>query len=448
MAAPFVKGISTATKRARSSDSLRPSETPLVSKASKTEERPGVFAIPAFLRQSKAEIIAKFNELNWQEKIRIAQGRSDPESKWVQDSSPHILQRNRYLGVQPWEKSRIHLRVAEGLSDYINASPISLRDPKSGIETNYIATQGPKKSGLSHFWQMIWHETGDVAVIVMLTPTEESGREKCFQYFPLNAETSPFKIKVNGLADSASEGEVTFIEQQSQPDANTHVRRLQLTIGSETKTVWHLLFTAFPDFGVPEAEDRAELLDLVKLSAEKNSHPENPRTIHCSAGVGRSGTFIALEFLLSQLDSGAIVKAKVEEDPIFDLVQRLREQRMMMVQSDVQYQFLYDVLAEELQKQQLEGQMPGQPSPKLRKLTGGMKAAMLNEHSSTESFKTANVKVGSPGSLEETETASSVDIGSPARFEEVEEESNVGIGGTCSLKEEKKQGDKGQTHAS
>ena len=88
-----------------------------------------------------AEITAKFGELNWQEKIRIAQGRSDPESRWVQDSSPLVLQRNRYLNVQPWDKSRIHLRVAEGMSDYINASPISLQHPITGLETNYIATQ-------------------------------------------------------------------------------------------------------------------------------------------------------------------------------------------------------------------------------------------------------------------------------------------------------------------
>ena len=87
------------------------------------------------------EINARFNELNWQEKIRIAQGRNDPESRWVQDSSAHVLQRNRYIGVQPWDKSRIHLRVTEGKSDYINASPISLQDPATGFETNYIATQ-------------------------------------------------------------------------------------------------------------------------------------------------------------------------------------------------------------------------------------------------------------------------------------------------------------------
>ena len=69
------------------------------------------------------------------------QGRNDPDSIWAQDSRPHVLQRNRYLGVQPWDKSRIRLRVDEGTSDYINASPISLINPATALETKYIATQ-------------------------------------------------------------------------------------------------------------------------------------------------------------------------------------------------------------------------------------------------------------------------------------------------------------------
>ena len=231
---------------------------------------------------------------------------------------------------------------------------------------------------MSHFWQMIWHETEKVAIIVMLTPTEESGREKCYQYFPLDAETSPFKVKATGHPELPAEGEVAFVELDTSHGQNTQVRKLHLTFGEESKTVWHLLFTAFPDFGVPEDEDRAELLDLLRLAAEKNSSPANPKTIHCSAGVGRSGTFIALEYLLSQLESGALGEAKPEDDPIYHVVHLLREQRMMMVQSEIQYHFLYDLLLEELQKKQLAAQLLEQPSPKLRKLNDGLKSAAFN----------------------------------------------------------------------
>ena len=232
---------------------------------------------------------------------------------------------------------------------------------------------------MSHFWQMIWHETGDVAVIIMLTPTEEDGRPKCFQYFPLDAESSPLIVRASGHTDHPEAGEIAFVESFDHHGAHTQVRKLHLTFGSQTKVVWHLLFTAIADFGVPKIEDRPEILDLIKLSAEKNINQSNPRIVHCSAGVGRSGTFIALEHLVSQLGSGTIQKAKPSDDPIFDVVHQLREQRMMMVQSEVQYQFLYEVMADELHKQQASIQISGQPSPKLRKLSGGMKAPMLDE---------------------------------------------------------------------
>ena len=160
-------GSSLAAKRARSQDSRRSSTASPAPKAAKTEELPEPPGVPAFLRQTRAgrrpcnrayaivydagclndrligiaEISAKFHELEWQQQLRIAQGRADPSSRWAQDITHQVRFRNRYLNVQPWDKSRIHLRVAEGKSDYINASPISLRDPNSGTEMTYIATQ-------------------------------------------------------------------------------------------------------------------------------------------------------------------------------------------------------------------------------------------------------------------------------------------------------------------
>ena len=90
------------------------------------------------------EIRAKFNDLVWKEKFRLWQGgnENDSSSQWTQDHlSSQIAKRNRYANVQPWSKSRIHLKVAEGESDYINASPIKLLNPQTGVETKYIATQ-------------------------------------------------------------------------------------------------------------------------------------------------------------------------------------------------------------------------------------------------------------------------------------------------------------------
>ncbi len=220
---------------------------------------------------------------------------------------------------------------------------------------------------------MIWHETTDVAVIVMLTQVAESGREKCYQYFPLDVEGEPFPLdpidEANAATD-ATRGSIKLLEENFDETSRTTIRKLLLTYGEKFKTVWHLLYGGWPDFAVPEDENRAALLELMKISAEKNCIANNPRIIHCSAGVGRSGTFIALEYLLAQLDSGALEESKDEEDMIFDVVNRLREQRMTMVQSEVQYQFLYQVVREQLLKKRATAATAasnGEPSPKLRK---------------------------------------------------------------------------------
>jgi protein-tyrosine phosphatase len=123
------------------------------------------------------------------------------------------------------------------------------------------------------------------------------------------------------------------------------VRELELkTAEGESKTVWHLLFGGWPDFLIPEGEDRTALLRLIELSAEKNVHSDSPRIVHCSAGVGRSGTFIALDYLLTELKEGHLDSVPEDVDPIADVVDKLRQQRMMMVQGEQQLWFLYDIL--------------------------------------------------------------------------------------------------------
>lgn len=229
---------------------------------------------------------------------------------------------------------------------------------------------------------MIWQETAEVAVIVMLTQTAESGREKCSQYFPLDAEAGEYEIEPLDGHNPASGGSVRFVESVMDEASRTTMRKLTLTVGGKTREVWHLLFSGWLDFAIPEGEDQAGLLELLKISARKNHAPKNPRIIHCSAGVGRSGTFIALEYLLAQLESGTMAEAKDDEDMIFDVVNRLREQRMTMVQSDAQYYFLYQVLLEQFERWQAAREIRfgnGEPSPKLRKIARGIRAALIGD---------------------------------------------------------------------
>ena len=235
---------------------------------------------------------------------------------------------------------------------------------------------------------MIWQETIDVAVIVMLTQTHDGTTEKCFQYFPLNVEAGPFKVEPLNRDTDTLEGSVNFLEYYWNGDSKTEIRKLSLRFGAETRDVWHFLFSGWPDFAVPEETDRTALLELMRLCAEKNTSPSNPRIIHCSAGVGRSGTFIALEYLLAQVESGAIHDAQEGEDLIYDVVNRLREQRMLMVQMEGQYRFLYDVIRDQLKERHL--QPAGQQSPKVH-VRARDKAADVDDASDAGDFF-SNVK--------------------------------------------------------
>ena len=217
-----------------------------------------------------------------------------------------------------------------------------------------------------------------MAVIIMLTQTHDGGIEKCFQYFPLNAEAGSYSVDAVDESQGTPAGSVSFVETTSEPGSKIEIRRLCLRFGDETRDVWHLFFAGWADFAVPENEDRVALLELLRLSAEKNGDPKNPRIIHCSAGVGRSGTFIALEYLLAQVESDAISSTRDDEDVIYNVVNRLREQRMTMVQNDKQYQFLYDVVKEELQRK--KAAVESNPrSSKLHNLASGMEATLIGE---------------------------------------------------------------------
>ena len=335
-------------------------------------------ALPAFLKQKKADLHNKFVDLEWQQRNRLLQGTqhplrpNDPPSQFARLNDDVVKERNRYLNVEPFAQNRIKLKVAEGVSDYINASPIQLG------KRRYIATQGPKNTNVNHFYRMVASELNSPAVVVMLTQTHEAGREKCFQYYPLDAEHSPLVIPRDDHFDDGFAGQVELLDFKRCEKTRSDVRTLQVAVttneGGEEKVakkmeIKHLLFSGWPDFLVPEGDDRQALVELVRLSAQLNrksstdtnaqtngssfaedlarADQDNPRIVHCSAGVGRSGTFIALDYLLSLLLSGQLDNLPDQEDPIAETVDKLRQQRMMMVQGESQFMFLYEVLREQ-----------------------------------------------------------------------------------------------------
>ncbi|KAF2723404.1 receptor/non-receptor type protein-tyrosine phosphatase [Polychaeton citri CBS 116435] len=329
---------------------------------------------PAFLKQSKSDIRNKFVDLEWAQRNRLLAGAqastngSEQPHQFARLTGDSIMARNRYLNVEPYASNRVKLQVTEGTNDYINASPIQLGNRR------YIATQGPKDCSVNHFYRMVTGEVAEPIVVVMLTQTHESGKEKCFQYYPLSAEESPLIISPDADMADGFQGEVILEDVREDSTSHSEHRRLRVSAassdGSNTdKAIHHLLFSGWPDFLVPEGEDKDALVQLIHLSARLNaptapslangahgssfdfasSNQSNPRIVHCSAGVGRSGTFIALDYLLSLLFSGQLDSLTEDQDPVAETVDAMRQQRMMMVQGEAQFNFIYEVMKEQWQ---------------------------------------------------------------------------------------------------
>ncbi|OTA98534.1 hypothetical protein M426DRAFT_69623 [Hypoxylon sp. CI-4A] len=330
--------------------------------ATKNQPQPTPPKMPAFLAQSQSDLLLKFEDINWAERFRLAESARNPSPthRFARVTGPEAKVLDRYTNIQPWANTRIKLQVPEGHLDYINASPIVLRsplDPEGKHPHKYIAMQGPKFNTVDHVWRMVAEQLKSPAVIVMLTETYENGHEKCFPYFPHTIDEEPWEI---GEGDEFGDGfraQLSCVGIEEHANGAIEVRQLKIHVEGreEDMTVWHLLYRKWPDFGVPALEDINSFFELMRLSREKNANEDNPRIIHCSAGVGRSGTFMALEHLMREIDSGEVdrrealgKKVSVGDDDEFDIVyhtvDQLRQQRKQMVQSEPQYVFIYQVL--------------------------------------------------------------------------------------------------------
>ncbi|XP_063649777.1 tyrosine-protein phosphatase non-receptor type 7 isoform X6 [Pan troglodytes] len=244
---------------------------------------------------------------------------------------PGHASKDRYKTILPNPQSRVCLGRAQSQEDgdYINANYIRGYDGKEKV---YIATQGPMPNTVSDFWEMVWQE--EVSLIVMLTQLRE-GKEKCVHYWPTEEETyGPFQIRIQDMKEC--------------PEYT--VRQLTIQYQEERRSVKHILFSAWPDHQTPEsAGPLLRLVAEVEESPETATHP-GPIVVHCSAGIGRTGCFIATRIGCQQL------KARGEVD-ILGIVCQLRLDRGGMIQTAEQYQFLHHTLA------LYAGQLPEEPSP-------------------------------------------------------------------------------------
>lgn len=259
------------------------------------------------------EIHEKFGQL---EELDFA--RSQYPDAFIND--PVAQSRDRFPKIRAWAANRIHL---DGLANcYINASPITLG------ENRYIATQGPTEENL--IWRMVWQ--CEVSVIVMLTRLVEKDENKCFAYYPQEQ------------SESIGSGDFQVFLLGKTEEDGTDIRKLKIVHMGSQRIVWHLLYKDWPDYGVPTGPNQTALLALMKLSRAKNQ-ANGRRLVHCSAGCGRTGTFIALDHLLQRLEEGTLDLMSTE-DEVFQTVKLLREQRMKQVYTEGQLNLIYQMLHE------------------------------------------------------------------------------------------------------
>uniref|UniRef100_UPI0037E84A90 receptor-type tyrosine-protein phosphatase H-like n=1 Tax=Semicossyphus pulcher TaxID=241346 RepID=UPI0037E84A90 len=239
---------------------------------------------------------------------------------------PENRARNRFNNVLPYDWCRVKLTTSDDneTSDYINASYM----PGYNNIREYIATQGPLPSTVSDFWRMIWEQR--VNCIVMVTNCTESGKTKCEQYWP--GDSKPRLC-----------GELSVTLKSEQQEANWTLREFTMKRKntSEERTVKHFHFTAWPDHGVPQGtEVLIQFRGLVRQHIQREGTGA-PTVVHCSAGVGRTGTIISLDVLLQQLEKERAVG-------IYPFVHKMRLSRPHMVQTESQYVFLHHCIMDRL----------------------------------------------------------------------------------------------------
>ncbi|XP_068597734.1 receptor-type tyrosine-protein phosphatase epsilon-like [Brachionichthys hirsutus] len=239
-------------------------------------------------------------------------------------SREHNREKNRYPNILPYDHSRVVLSRLDGhlCSDYINASYIDGFTEKN----KFIAAQGPKLETVADFWRMIWEQK--TSTVVMLTNLKERKEDKCFQYWPERGCRMYGNVGVT-MDDCTVLVDYTLRTFCVQCQGSDGLRASRL--------VTQLHFTSWPDFGVPFSP--IGMLKFLKKVKAVNPPYAGPIVVHCSAGVGRTGTFIVIDSMIDMTHT----ERRVD---VFGFVSRIREQRCQLIQTDMQYSFIYQALLE------------------------------------------------------------------------------------------------------
>lgn len=258
------------------------------------------------------------------------------------DYNPEIVKLDRYAQVVPFKHTIVRLPqiTSEGSETecYINANFIN--SSKREESKAFIATQGPLETTRGHFWRMVWHN--NVNLIIMLCKCRENNKNQSEQYW--NKDKKDFEVDNYKVIMEAEEEVAKHLTRRTI--------RIEYNGGGEAepqvKKVDHYQWVGWPDHETPSDEDVFVIEKFVDLIyEERTKHPDSPVVIHCSAGIGRSGTLIAIYNLEIVLRTFAESLDQVKLS-VFGVVRRLREQRWGMVNTQTQYAFIYKFLADRI----------------------------------------------------------------------------------------------------
>nr|XP_020636237.1 tyrosine-protein phosphatase non-receptor type 22 isoform X7 [Pogona vitticeps] len=245
---------------------------------------------------------------------------------------PENVSKNRYKDILPYDHSRVKLSLITSDKDshYINANFIKgVYEPKT-----YIATQGPLSTTVVDFWRMIWEYK--VQIVVMACLEFEMGKRKCERYW-VEVDETPLHFGPFCISCEAEKERKEYV-----------IRILQVQLNdSEIRTVYHFHYKCWPDHDVPSSIN--PILQLIWEMRCYQAHSEVPICVHCSAGCGRTGVICALDYTWSLLKDGILPM----NFSIFNMIQEMRTQRPLLVQTQEQYKLVYDAVIE-LFKRQLE----------------------------------------------------------------------------------------------
>ncbi|XP_029686592.1 receptor-type tyrosine-protein phosphatase S-like isoform X10 [Takifugu rubripes] len=285
-------------------------------------QTPGMMSHPPIPINELAEHIEL---LKANDNLRLSQEYEsiDPSQQftWEHSNLEVNKPKNRYANVIAYDHTRVILAPIDGIlgNDYINANYIDGYRKQNA----YIATQGPLAETFGDFWRMVWEQR--TASVVMMTRLEEKSRIKCDQYWP-NRGTETY-----GMV------QVTLLDTMELATFCVRTFSLHKSGSSERREVRQFQFTAWPDHGVPEYP--TPFLNFLRRVKACNPPDAGPISVHCSAGVGRTGCFIVIDAMLERIRHERTVD-------IYGHVTLMRSQRNYMVQTEDQYSFIHEALLE------------------------------------------------------------------------------------------------------